>query len=239
MATTDTLPDTLKELVGSGTDSHAALNVLISDYARFHLVLVLVGGLFLLIMLALSVFFWRRFTRAQRTELRKWTFERRTYFVFGVVSVLVSLFLALIVAANVSNVVNPRHGFSGSLPLLSAAAAGTQAAEVHQSFETWLQSGSPDVPSVVQAAVDDRLSWQRPKAIICTVLLVAFALLSAAVWRILIRKSRVREGRRPLAEWGLLLLGIVAVGACLVLMLMVMGNTQASLAPLSMTLFYG
>ena len=35
---------------------------------------------------------------------------------------------------------------------------------------------------------DERLAWQRPKAIICSVLLVALVLLSAVVWRGLIRR---------------------------------------------------
>ncbi len=37
----------------------------------------------------------------------------------------------------------------------------------------------------------------------------------------------------------LLITGVLAGPVCLLLMLMVIGNTQASFAPLSMTLFYG
>ena len=52
------------------------------------------------------------------------------------------------------------------------------------------------------------------------------------------RRSRVREGRRRAGEALLDGRGL-AVPVCLLLMFMVMGNTQASVAPMSMTLFYG
>jgi uncharacterized membrane protein YidH (DUF202 family) len=235
----DSLQDTLKGIVRSGTDSNPALNTLLGDYMKYHVVLVVVGGLFLIGLAALCVIFWRRFAKAPKGSTRGWSFERRTYFCFGALSLMVTLFMALVVLANVSNVVNPQHGFAGAIPLLGTPSPGTSAEALQQSFATWLQSGSTEVPDVVQGAIDDRLSWQRPKAIICTVLLVAFLLLCAVIWRALIRKSRVRTSRRTFAEWSLLGGGIISVGVCLLLMLMVIGNTQGSIAPISLTLFYG
>jgi len=235
----ETLPDTLKALLRSGDDSNPALKVLVSDYTRYHLVLVIVGGLFLVATAVLTVIFWRRFRRAPRTDTRKWTFEKKTYFWFGALGVLVGVLLAVIVAANVSTVLSPRQGFSGSIGLLGSAKAGSPAEALQASFDGWLQSGSSDVPAQVQASIDDRLSWQRPKAIICSVLLILVAVLSAGVWRSLIRRSRAGVGRWTLKDAALLLVGFVTVGMCLLLMLMVMGNTQASLAPISLTMFYG
>jgi hypothetical protein len=235
----ETLPDTLKALIRSGDDSNPALKVLVDDYARYHLALVIVGGLFLAAIVVLTVIFWRRFRRAPRSGPRKWTFEKKTYFWFGALGVLVSVLLAVIVAANVSTVVSPRQGFSGSIGPLGSAKAGSPAEALQASFDGWLQSGSPDVPELVQASIDDRLSWQRPKAIICSVLLLLAAVLSAGVWRLLIRRSRARAGRWTLKDAALLLVGVVMVGTSLLLMLMVMGNTQASLAPISLTMFYG
>jgi hypothetical protein len=110
---------------------------------------------------------------------------------------------------------------------------------VAAAFDSWLQSGSSQVPSLVQRKIDDRLAWQRPKAIVCSVLLVLSVVLTAHVWRTLIRRSRVPDARRRPREVLLMLAGLAAVPYCLLLMLMVMGNTQASLAPMSMTLFYG
>jgi hypothetical protein len=235
----DTLQETLRKLVKSGTESNPALNALIGDYTTYHVVLVVVGGLFLLGLIVLATFFWTRFTRAPRTETRRWTFEKKTYFAFGVLSVVVGMFMALVVAANVSTVLNPRQGFSGSISLLRAAHAGTQTDDLYRSVDTWLQSGSADTPSVVQGRIDDRLAWQRPKAIVCSILLVVFAILSALTWRTLIRKSRDHAARWRLRETAQLLLGAVSVLACLLLMLMVMGNSQGSIAPISLTLFFG
>jgi cytochrome bd-type quinol oxidase subunit 2 len=235
----DTLQETLRKLLESGTQTNPALNVLMSDYTKYHLVLVVVGGMFLIALVLLSVFLWRRFRRARKVGTRTWTFEKKTYFLFGVLSVLVGLFMALVVAANVSTVLNPRQGFAGSISLLTATQAGSPQDDLYRSVNTWLQSGSGDMPPLVQGRIDDRLAWQRPKAIVSGVLLVGFLVLSALIWRALIRRSRDPEARWRLKETAMLLLGVVAVLASLLLMLMVMGNTQGSIAPISLTLFLG
>jgi hypothetical protein len=235
----DTLPDALDELLRSGPTSNPALARLLADYTRYHLVLVVVGSAFLLGLVRLGLISWRRFRAAPRTGTGRWSFEKRTCFHFAMLSAAVGLALTVIVAANVSNVVDPRHGFSGAVGLLGAPAAGTPAARLHQAFLEWLQSGSPHLPALVESTIDDRLAWQRPKAIISGVLLVGFVVLGARTWRALIASSRVRTARRGLGEAVRLVLGVVTVVACFVLMLMVIGNTQGSIAPIALTLFYG
>lgn len=225
----DALQSTLATLMESGTDDNPALNVLLSSYTRFHLVLVVVGGLFLLALALFSVFCWRRFTGS-----RGRTFERRTYFWFALLGTTVALLLAVVVAGNVSNALDPRPGFSGSFGLLAPPPAGTPSAALQESFTTWLRSGRPDRTAQVTQAIGDRLAWQRPKAIVCGVLLVLLVRLSVVVWRTLIRRSRVHE-----RGGALLLAGVASVPVCLLLMVMVMGNTQASLAPVTLTLLYG
>ena len=137
-------------------------------------------------------------------------------------SILVMLFLVVILAANVSTALNPARAFAG----------------VDQSGEAitaWLSSGSPAVPAEVQDRVAARLSWQRPKAIIVTVLLVAVVSASIWIWRRWIAKAYTSR----LANAMLLLTGIISTGAALLLMLMVMGNVQAVLAPTTMSLVLG
>jgi uncharacterized membrane protein YidH (DUF202 family) len=202
-------------------------------------VLVVVGGLFLVAVTALAAVLWRRFRRARAAAPPAPRFERRTYFWSALLLTGVAAFLALVVAANVSNVLDPRHGFGGALGLIGSPKAGTSASELHAAYAAWLTSGTDDVPARVNEAIDDRLAWQRPKAIITSVLLVCFVALAAMTWRSLVRRSRARTGRRPLGEWALLGLGLLSGAACLLLMLMVIGNTQGSIAPLSLTLFYG
>ncbi len=166
------LHDTLEELLLSGSDSNPALNALLDDYTKYHVVFIAVGGLFLLAFALLAAFSWRRFRRTPKSEKRRWSFERAAYLFFAASSVVFALMMALIVAANASNVADPRHGFSGGLGMLGTPRAGTRTADLHQAFTTWLQSGQSETPILVNSRIDDRLAWQRPKAIICSALLV-------------------------------------------------------------------
>lgn len=215
----DNLQDTLNDLLRSGTESNPALNALLADYVRYHVVFIVVAGLFLIGLAALSAFSWLKYRGAEKA-----TAQRRTYLGFGIVSLLVALMLALLIAANVSSVLDPRQGFAGAIGLLSGAGD----AELRQAFTIWLQSGAAEVPPTVQAAIDDRLAWQAPKAGICTLLLAAFAVLSFFCWRAFLRKPRALS----------LLAGLLTALGCLLLMLMVIGNTQGAFAPLALTLFY-
>ena len=235
----DDLPRALRQLLRSDSGSNPALDRLLDDYTRYHVVLVVVGTAFLAAFVVLSVLCWRRFIRAPKASRWRWTFEKGTYWAFGVLSAIVGAFLALVVAANVSTVLDPTNGFAGSIGLLGSPRPGTRGADLHQAFLGWLQSGSSTVPSLVQSSIDDRLAWQRPKAVICTVLLVAFVALAVLIWRRLIRLSRIRQPRRRTTTAALLTAGVLTVTVCLLLMLMVMGNTQGSLAPMSLTLFFG
>lgn len=217
----DRLQTTLDDLLRSGTESNPALNALLADYVRYHAAFIVVAGLFLLGFVALTVFAWRGFRTAERA-----TAQRRTYLGFIIVSVLVGLMLALLIAANLSSVLDPRQGFAGAIGLLNAPRP--QTVDLQQAFNSWLQSGATEVPAIVQAAIDERLAWQAPKAIICTVLLAAFVALCFFCWRAFLRKPRAVP----------LLAGLVTAFVCLILMLMVIGNTQGAVAPLALTLFY-
>ncbi len=235
----DSLHDTLTELLRSGSDSNPALNRLLSDYTAYHVLLVLVGGLFVVALLVGSAVSWTRFNAAAQVAGRRWTFERKTYLCFGTCSTIIGVLLAVIVAANVSNVLDPRQGFAGSIGMLGTPGAGTRRDTLHQAFNTWLQSGGSSIPAQIQTEIDDRLAWQRPKAVVCTVLLVLFVWLGVVLWRTLIERSRLSGAERSIKDRALLAAGGATAIASLLLMLMVIGNTQASFAPLGLTLFYG
>jgi hypothetical protein len=208
-------------------ETNPAYERLLQDYSDYHLALVVVGGVFMLALLALAVVSWVRFRRAPRG------FERRTHLVFALGSTGVGLLLALVVAANLSNVLNPTQGLAGTIGTpgdLKPAAS----AELTRSLTAWVRSGSADVPPLIQGEVDARLAWQEPKAVISTLLLVAFVAVSIHLWRGAIARSRA--GHRVL---GRALAGSATVLASFVLILMVMGNTQASYAPIVMTLMFG
>lgn len=217
----DGLQTTLDGILRSGTESNPALNALLADYVRYHVVFIVVGGLFLVGFVILTVVALRGFRASDKA-----TAQRRTYLGFVIVSLLIALMLALLIAANLSSVLDPRQGFAGAIGLLSAPRP--QTVQLQQAFITWLESGSAQVPAIVQAAVDDRLAWQGPRAIICTILLVAFVVLCAVSWRAFLRNPRA----------GSLVAGLLTAFVSLLLMLMVIGNTQGALAPLALTLFY-
>lgn len=207
--------------------ANPAYERLLQDYVDYHLALVVVGGFFTLALLAFGVGSWVRFRRAPRGV------ERRTHLGFAVVSSTVGLLLAVVVAANLSNVLNPRQGLAGAIGTpgdLKPAASG----ELTQSLTEWVRSGSAEVPRLIQSHVDARLAWQEPKAVISTLLLVMFVALSVVVWRSVIKRSQT--GQRVL---GRVLAGSASMLACFLLILMVMGNTQASYAPITMTLLFG
>jgi uncharacterized membrane protein YidH (DUF202 family) len=197
-----------------------AYDRLLIDDRNYHIVFLVVGGLFTLLLLLFSVFSWVRFKQARRR-----TFERRSYFSFGTVSLILGLAMTVVYWANVTSVVNPRQTLSG-----------TTFSRIGQ---TWLRSGRAQISPLLQHAIDERLAWQRPKAIICSILLVAFVTLTMFLWRTLIRQSKTGEPFRTFSRRLMLSAGVLSAASCLLLMLMVIGNTEGAFAPLSLTVLYG
>lgn len=197
-----------------------AYDRLLTADRNFHIVFLVVGGLFMLLLLLLSGFSWVRFKRARRR-----TFERRSYFSFGAVSLTLGLLMALAFWANATSVVNPRQTLSGT----TFSRVG----------ETWLQAGSAQISPLLQHAIDERLAWQRPKAIICSVLLVAIVTLTVSLWRTLIRQSTTGEPTRKLGRRLRLCAAVLSAVACPLLMVMVIGNAEGAVAPLFLTVLYG
>jgi cytochrome bd-type quinol oxidase subunit 2 len=233
----DNLATTLTKLMKSGTTSNPALNRLLDDYRNYHVVVVGIGSAMLLTIVLAGIAFWRRLRTSRADEDRSWTVARKTSVSFGLLSVVVALGLAVTVAANISTVVHPRQGFVGTFASLGTPPLGTHRGDLHQAFAIWLQSGNSQTPSVVQHAIDDRLAWQLPKALICSVLLVLVTGLSIHIWRQ--RISRSISGAAARRALALRLGGYSTVSAGLLLILMVLGNSAASVAPLALTMTFG
>jgi len=233
------LQHTLSKLIQSGSRSNPAINTLINDYIMYHMVLVVVGGFFVLMFLLLSLFLWGQLKRTSRAAKHKWTFEKKTYFFLGAVSIVFGLLLALIVAVNATTVLNPMPGFSSLVDSLGTPKAGTQMDKLYQAFNTWLQSGSTHIPSFIQNEIDARLAWQRPKAIVSGVLLIVFGALSTYLWRTLLKKSQVRESMWGLKERVFLVFGVTTFTFSLLLVVIVLANMQGAIAPLALTMAFG
>lgn len=206
-----------------------ALDTLLDDYTRYHRVFVVVGAPVVVALSVLTVWLWARSRRAPRVVHATRSFERTAYVSLAVASTLFTAFLALALAANVSTVRHPAPGFA---PL--ADAARMVETPQHRLVVAWIDSGDETVPAAIRSAVDDRLSWQRPKAIGSTILLVACATACVLIWRTLIRRSRTDgASRRP--GRGLLVAGVTTTLGSMLLVVMAIANTQATLAPLTIT----
>lgn len=235
----DNLQATLHKLLQSGSRSNPAMNALLDDYTTYHVVRIVAGGLLVVTFVLLSIFFWTQWKRVPKTDERKWTFEKKTYFSFGALSTVVGLLIAFIVAANATNALDPRHGFSLLVDSLGTPKAGTQMDTIYQAFNTWVQSGSITIPPVVQTKIQERIALHTTSAIVYGILLVVFVVLDAPIWRTLIKRSRVREARWRLQERALLASGVAAVALSLLLMVMVVVNLQGAIAPITLTLLEG
>jgi hypothetical protein len=233
----DNLQNTLYGLMQSGSRSNPAYNALLHDYINYHAVLIIEGGIFAFLLIVLSGHFWRRFKRMQKAGTRNWIFEKKAYFCFGLVSTIAALLMILIVVINLGTVLNPQEGFAQVIQELGSPQAGTQKAAHYQAVNTWVQSGIAPMPTVLQNKVRDRLSWQRPKAIVCSLLLVVFTFFAERLWRKLIN-SQAGESIWRLKEKALMIIGVITVPAALLLMIMALANTQASFAPITLTLLF-
>jgi hypothetical protein len=140
---------------------------------------------------------------------------------------------------NATTVLNPLPGFSSLVDSLGTPKVGTQMDKLYQAFNIWLQSGSTHIPSLIQSKIDERLAWQRPKAIISGVLLVVSRALSTGLWRTLLKKSQGRESTWGLKERALLVFGAATITFSLLLVVIVVANMQGAFAPLTVMLAFG
>jgi hypothetical protein len=182
----DGLRTTLSEHIKSGWQSNPALRTLIHDYTKYHIVLVIAGGFLILVLLLFSIFCWIRFKKVAVASKFIWPFEKKVYFSFGSLSIIVALFFGLFVVANASTVLNPLPGFTS---LADTTTMPTDSV-VGQALNQWVQSGNNNFPPILKQKVKDRILWQRPKAIICGVFLILLVLLSVRFWDALIKKTR-------------------------------------------------
>lgn len=234
----DTLQNTLYNLAQSNMLSNPAFNRLLQDYTKYHLVFFIEGSIFALFLLILSLYFWLQFRKTSKPKASIWTFEKKTYFCFGLITTIVMLFMFLIVAANLSNVLNPQEGFIRSIPDLGTPQAGTQKAALYQAVEIWARSGDVYMPFILENEVRNRLAWQQPKAIISSILLVGCIIFAVSLWRKLIKISRTNESVWKLKEKALITIGVLVVPVTFLLMIMTLANTQASFAPIMLTLLF-
>jgi hypothetical protein len=212
--------------------SNPAIKQLIDDYARYHWVLVILGGILTVGFAVLGAIVWRNFVRAKRVHTGKWPTDKKLHFLLGVLSSFVGLCMALLVAVNAATALKPLPGFA-MLP----SRAGTQPSAFDAAIIDWVKSGRGDAPAVVEERVDARLGWQQPKAIITGVLFVLFTGFALLLWQRLIRRTQIVGSSWRVRERTLFAAELIAVPFALLMMVMFVANTQATIAPLTISVF--
>jgi hypothetical protein len=218
----------------TGWQSNQAMKTMIDDYTEYHVVLVITGGALVVGLALLSIFLWVRLKRTPRAGAKRWSPERKLYLLGALASTAVGLLMGLVVAANAATSVDPVRGF-----LLAAAHPTPNGGAVDAAVIDWVNSGTGPVPSIVQDQVRDRLAWQQPKAIICGVLFVLFATLAVKLWRTLVRRLQTGKSQPTQRYRALFIAECATVFAALLMIVMAIANTQASVAPLALTILGG
>ncbi|WP_086822597.1 hypothetical protein [Streptomyces sp. NRRL B-24572] len=88
----------------AGDQEPPALDVMIGDFARYHVAMAVIAAIVAVGLVVLGVSAWRRFRRTEPADRR----ARRTLGSFGVLAVLASLFAIVVAVANTSTAVDPR-----------------------------------------------------------------------------------------------------------------------------------
>jgi hypothetical protein len=90
----------------AGRQNTPGLQVITSEYVRFHAVMAVEGTVVVVALVLLSVGLWRRFAGTARAERR----TRRVLAAYGVFIPLLAVALAVVVAANATTAANPLPG---------------------------------------------------------------------------------------------------------------------------------
>lgn len=93
----------VRQQLAEGGQASPALHVMIDDFARYHVAMAVIAAIVAAGLAALSVLLWNRFAGTAGTERRtRWVLAS-----FGVVTVLLPLFVGLIAVANTTTVIDP------------------------------------------------------------------------------------------------------------------------------------
>ncbi|MFE3293174.1 hypothetical protein [Rhodococcus sp. NPDC059234] len=95
---------------GSG-QAPPALDVMISDFARYHLAMAVIAVVVAAVLIGASVVLWKRFAGTRSSDRR----TRRVLGAFGVFSALVAVLVIVVAAANASTAADPEPALLASL----------------------------------------------------------------------------------------------------------------------------
>jgi hypothetical protein len=102
--TLDQVRQRLADSTGTGERTPPALEVMISDFSRYHEALAVVAVFVAVGFIGMSFMLWRRFAKTAASERR----TRRVYGSFGLLTTMLSLAVMVLVVANVTTAAEPQ-----------------------------------------------------------------------------------------------------------------------------------
>lgn len=235
------LQQALKEIIEFGISPSPAMSRIIFDYANYHAIMVMMSGMLFLLFGFLSYAFWVKFKKLPKRSQVKWDFEKKAYFYFLTISILVGAFMLLLVIANITNTLNPLHGLSLAYNNTSTNEALKNALntdDLHQTFGNWVKSSDSSIPTSIMAEINNRVNFHTMKAFKSFALLILFLVLCRNSWKKMIKTaSDVKLGIRD-SKWGIydkinFGIGNAGIAASLLMMIVVEANIQGAFAPLT------
>ncbi|MBP2705884.1 hypothetical protein JOL79_18925 [Microbispora sp. RL4-1S] len=101
--TLDQVRQRLAHPMSAGDRTLPALDVMISDFSRYHVAMAVVAAIVAVVLIGLSAVWWKRFARTRSSDRR----TRRVLASFGVLSALLSLVVVVIAVANTTTAADP------------------------------------------------------------------------------------------------------------------------------------
>ena len=214
--------------------SNPAVSAMLNDFVRFHAAMAVTGAIIALVLLFCGCRALQSYRRVRQLGSVGSRLERRARLGLAALFATLGLLCCLIAVANVTNAIDPDRGLMGAIE--NSSTSPTSA--VGRDAVNWVGSGSTQAPPAIVDAIDARLSWQRPKAIICGAFSIGMIMISRREWRRMVENARVsnRFGRRPIAAFARV---VASVLAAVLLSVMAVANAQAWVAPLTLSIFDG
>lgn len=210
-------------------DSNPALQYLLYDYSKYHWVLVILGTFSLAVLFIIVRKYWKLFR-----IFRKSVGGFASLFIASFSS-LIFFVMSLILFGNFLNAITPERGFSEAISSLSSNTTSAKSAKLFSIYSSWIESGDSKLPPYIENIVHERLSWQLPKAIICTILLALTLIATKKLWNYVISTGSTHPKSKQAA---LLVSGASLSFISTLLWIMAIANIQASVAPVTLSLLF-
>jgi hypothetical protein len=228
------LQQSLKEIMEFGVPPNPAMSRIIFDYSNYHAIMVMMSGFLLLMFSFLSFKCWTKF---KTTSSIRWTFEKKSYFYFLIISVIMALFMLLLVVANTSNTLDPQTGLSLTYEQTSPDVSA-YSDELNLTFNNWIESSDSSIPPTIYSEIENRVNFHTNKALKSFALLIVFMVLSLKIWKKVLNRSKTINSSLRIINWNLcdkinFAIGNASIALSLLLLIMVIANIQGAFAPLT------